>query len=85
MAKFTTSRMGNPQLVDSAGYEYTKHSSDASGYKIYWRCSKYKSLKCLARAKTEGNYILESAGEHNHIGNVLKPELQLKEIMLLDV
>ena len=74
MANFTTTKMGNPQLVDSAGYEYTKHSSDASGFKIYWRCSKYKSKKCPARATTEGNYVfksghLKSLGQqclHNH-------------------
>jgi len=69
MAKFTTSRMGNPQLVDMAGYEYTKHSSDPSGFKIYWRCSKYKSLKCPARATTEGSYVYKSSGQqcmHNH-------------------
>ena len=66
MAKFTTSREGNLKLVDTAGYEYTKHSIDPSGFKIYWRCSKYKSLKCFARSTTEGNYVIKNVGQHNH-------------------
>ena len=66
MAKFTTSREGNLKLVDAAGYEYTKHSSDPSGIKIYWRCTKNKSLKCSARATTEGNYVVKNIGLHNH-------------------
>jgi hypothetical protein len=82
MARFITSSHGNPMLVDSEGRTFQKNTSRNG--QISWKCSKYKSLKCLARAKTEGNYVLESAGEHNHIGNVLKPEIQLKEIMLLD-
>ena len=64
MAKFTTSREGNLKLMDMAGYEYTKHN--ASGIKIYWRCCKYKNLKCFARATTEGNYVVKNVGEHNH-------------------
>ena len=50
--------------MDMAGYEYTKHN--ASGIKIYWRCCKYKNLKCFARATTEGNYVVKNVGEHNH-------------------
>ena len=64
MAKFTTSRKGNLKLVDTAGYEYTKQQ--ASGIKIYWICSKYKSVKCLARATTEGNFVIKSVRQHNH-------------------
>ena len=60
MAKFTASRKGQPHLVDTEGYEYTKHRNDRSGVKIYWRCSKYKSLKCPARATTEGNYVINT-------------------------
>ena len=70
MARFVTSSHGNPMFVDSEGRTYQKNTS-RNGI-ITWKCSKYKSVKCLARAKTEGNYVLESAGEHNHIGNVLK-------------
>ena len=69
MAKFTTNTKGNPQLVDMAGYEYTKIRNARSGVKIYWRCSKYKSLKCSAKAITEGSYVVRSVGEqcrHNH-------------------
>ena len=64
MAKFTTSRKGNLKLVDTAGYEYTKQH--ASGIKIYWICSKYKSLKCPARATTEGNFVIKSVRQHIH-------------------
>jgi len=70
MARFVTSSHGNPMLVDSEGRTFQKNTS-RNGITT-WKCSKYKSLKCLARVKTEGNYVLESAGEHNHIGNVLK-------------
>jgi len=80
MARFVTSSHGNPMLVDSEGRTFQKNTSRNG--QISWKCSKYKSLKCLARAKTEGNYVLETAGEHNHIGNVLKPEIQLNEIIL---
>ena len=80
MARFVTSSHGNPMLVDSEGRTFQKNTSRNG--QISWKCSKYKSLKCLARAKTQGNYILETVGEHNHIGNVLKPEIQLNEIIL---
>ena len=69
MAKFTTNRKGNPQLVDTAGYEYSKNRINASGDKIYWICSRHKTLKCPARATTEGNYVIKSIGQqcqHNH-------------------
>ena len=69
MAKFTKSLRGYPQLVDMAGYEYVKIRNATSGVKIYWRCSKYRSLKCSAKAITEGSYVIRSLGEqcqHNH-------------------
>ena len=69
MAKYTTNTKGNPQLVDMTGYEYTKIRHARSGIKIYWRCSKYKSLKCSAKAITEASHVVRSVGEkcrHNH-------------------
>ena len=59
MAKFTTSSHGNPQLVDKAGYEYSKHKTVLSGARIYWRCIKNRNLKCKARMATENNCIAQ--------------------------
>ena len=64
MARFTTSAHGNPMLVDSERKTYQKHVSK-NGI-THWRCSKYKSMKCHARATTEGNYVIKSVGQHNH-------------------
>ena len=57
MAKFTTSRMGNPQLVDTAGYEYSKHKTDLSGVRIYWGCIKNRNFKFKAKMATENNCL----------------------------
>ena len=51
-------------LVDSEGKTYQKHVSKNGT--THWRCSKYKSMKCHARATTEGNYVIKSVGQHNH-------------------
>ena len=51
-------------LVDSERKTYQKHVSK-NGI-THWRCSKYKSMKCHARATTEGNYVIKSVGQHNH-------------------
>ena len=64
MARFTTSAHGNPMLLDSEGNTYRKNNS--TNERIHWRCSKYKSLKCPARATTEGNFVVKWVGEHNH-------------------
>ena len=64
MARFITSAHGNPMLVDSERKTYQKHVSK-NGI-THWRCSKYKSMKCHARATTEGNYVIKSVGQHNH-------------------
>ena len=52
-------------LVDSEGKTYKKNSSKKD--RTFWKCSKYKSLKCYARAMTEtGNYVVKRVGMHNH-------------------
>ena len=52
-------------LVDSEGKTYKKNSSKKD--RTMWRCSKYQSLKCSARATTEaGNYVVKRRGMHNH-------------------
>ena len=51
-------------LLDSEGNTYRKNNSIYE--RIHWRCSKYKGLKCPARATTEGNFVVKWVGEHNH-------------------
>ena len=41
---------------------------------IYWKCAKYKSKNCLARAKTVNNEVINLSGEHNHSGNMAHVE-----------
>jgi hypothetical protein len=70
MARFITSAHGNPMLVDSEGKTYTKRATykknSSETEKTHWKCSKYQSLKCSARAIAEGNYIVKWVGKHNH-------------------
>ena len=52
-------------LVDSEGKTYKKNASKKD--RTMWKCSKYRSLKCYARAITEaGNYVVKRRGRHNH-------------------
>ena len=56
-------------LVDSEGKTYKKNSIRTSSKKdiTMWKCSKYRSLKCNARATTEAeNYVVKRRGRHNH-------------------
>ena len=70
MARFITSAHGNPMLVDSEGKTYTKRATykknSSEEEKTHWKCSKYQSLHCSARAIAEGNYVVKWVGEHNH-------------------
>ena len=65
MASFIANENGRPILVDSEGRPYQKTTTCRNG-KTYWKCPKYKSLECPARATTEGNYITLRVGKHNH-------------------
>ena len=65
MASFIASENGRPMLVDSEGRPYQKTTTCRNG-KTYWKCPKYKSLECPARATSEGNYVTSSVGKHNH-------------------
>ena len=70
MARFIASAHGNPMLVDSEGKTYTKRATykknSSEEEKTHWKCSKYQSLKCSARAIAEGNYVVKWVGQHNH-------------------
>ena len=66
MAKYTSSKHGNPQLVDSVGYSYIRHKSNNSATKVYWRCQMRTKINCMARATTEGIFIVKYIGEHIH-------------------
>ena len=73
MATFTSSAYGNPMLVDSQGYIYQRHiTTRQSANKIHWRCSKHRRGGCPARATTEGDYVINKAGQHNHLPNVIR-------------
>ena len=67
MGKFITREKGNPQLLDTLGYSYNRHKSNLSKTKVYWRCSQMRLFKCMARATTEGNFIVKHVGEHSHL------------------
>ena len=62
MAQFRTNLRGNPQVVDRAGYEYSKH-------KGAWRCLR-KSISdgrpCSVRITTNGYQIVKRTGFHDH-------------------
>ena len=58
--------------MDKAGYVYKTSCRDKKGKKIYWICREYekkqidKSLKCKARAVTDGIHIGQWTNRHNH-------------------
>ena len=62
VAQFSTNLRGNPQVVDRAGFEYSKH-------KGAWRCLR-KSISdgrpCSARITTNGYQIVKRTGFHDH-------------------
>ena len=58
-------------LVDSEGKTYKKNNRKIGKRtkidRTFWKCSKYRSLKCYARATTEaGNYVVKRTGRHTH-------------------
>ena len=69
VAQFTTNSYGNPQLLDMAGFVYSKHFVNTNNT-IQWRCLKRsiseKGKKCTAKATTNGNYIIRFKGTHDH-------------------
>ena len=67
LAEFTTNKHGNPQIVDTEGFVYSKHR--AIGPLVQWRChksSKREGWTCTARATTEGEHIVKRIGQHVH-------------------
>ena len=62
VAQFRTNLRGNPQVVDRAGFEYSKHKGG-------WRCLR-KSISdgrpCSARVTTNGYQIVKRTGFHDH-------------------
>lgn len=57
-----SSRRGRLILFDNFTYSKKETYGDAT----YWVCSKYKMLKCSARAKTCGDALVYISGSHNH-------------------
>ena len=68
MAEFKTNGRGILQLVDSAGFAYSKHYGNANTNSMFWRCEKRQSSiwKCTARATTIGIHIKSQTGYHMH-------------------
>ena len=68
--QFMKTRKGQPMLIDKNGFYYYKHkNSQKDSSKVFWRCQKKDHPhKCLARATTDGFYIIKYLNEHNHPG-----------------
>ena len=73
---FIESSRGNPLLVDSSNYIYSKNNTVNN--KTYWRCVKSKS-GCAGRATTEGTSI-GTSGIHNHLGDVAEVKRRSIEV-----
>ena len=67
MGKFISSKRGHPYLLDTSGYSYSRHKSNHSATRVYWKCSQVYTAKCTARATTEGSFIVDHVGEHTHL------------------
>ena len=66
-AQFTKGQRGHPILIDGRGFQYLKHkNSKINNSTIFWRCQKSRSLKCPARATTDGFHIIRYLNDHNH-------------------
>ena len=70
MAQFATNSYGNPQLLDMAGFFYSKHFVSVNNT-IQWRYLKRsipeKGKKCTAKATTtDGNCIIRFKGTRDH-------------------
>ena len=73
--KFIMSKRGNAMLLDKFGHSFTTVRKNEKG-KIYWICcdcskEKWKKIQdknkqYFARAVTDGIYVKEWNGEHNH-------------------
>ena len=73
-------------LVDKAGYRYRKaQHTPVDSSKITWTCQQTRTLKCPARAITEGSFITchygtrpTSGHEHSNKHNHLPPETEVE-------
>ena len=63
-AVFMRSKFGNAVLMDKSGYAYRSNLKKET--KIYWRCRDSERYKCCARAVTDGFYVINWTGSHNH-------------------
>ena len=55
---------GGALLMDSQGQLYKTNTK--SKYKIFWKCRSYAKEKCYAKATTEGFFVTNWSGMHNH-------------------
>ena len=75
MGAFIESKFGNSLLLDKEGHVYKTNCRDRIGRKIYWICREYEKQgkagiepgsRCTARATTDGIYVKNWKGPHNH-------------------
>ena len=63
--EFFTNARGQTSVLDSTtGQRFHKHGAKNS--KVFWKCWRYKKLRCPAIVTTEGNNFVKYLSEHNH-------------------
>jgi hypothetical protein len=73
----------NKDKINVHGYLMVKDKNRNNLY--YWRCEKYKTLKCHGRATTlliEDQHYLQNASDHNHAAEASRAKV-LKAINVL--
>ena len=69
-ANFIESQMGKLMLLDKNGHVFLKNNQSKHTGRIWWLCREHKKAKkgpkCLARATTQGKYVVRWGLEHNH-------------------
>jgi len=64
--RFSESKFGNAVLQDKRGFFYHVNNRAQKCNKIFWKCREYRKTRCLAKATTNGVYVLSWGGSHNH-------------------
>ena len=71
--KFVSSEKGRPKLLLD-GYLYYKDKQVQE--RVYWKCERFRNIKCGARVVTECDSVLSMRSEHNHIGDAAHVEAE---------
>ena len=73
---YVSTTRGKPMLVDQRNYTYHVNNKSPVNNRIWWKCSKFKTIKCPARAVTFHNKITKLSGIHSH-----EPDLFTQKIV----